>query len=297
MTIAEREELSGQGGTEALAPFLGQVEVADAEDYLARLPRASVPLFLFSPPYNLGRRNPRSGRPPGISRSRRRTRQEETGARRWGKWQNGLAYDTYDDNLPWPVYTAWQRRVLWRAWQALTEDGVIYYVHKPRPMEGEIRLPTLYNPDLPLRQIIIWDRGSGVNAAPTHCMPVHEWILVFAKPGFRLRSKRASAVGDVWRIPPEINTPHPAPFPLELALRVLHITGAPIVCDPFMGSGTTGRAARMLGVKLLGCDISPVYVAQALQAIAACTAKVPRPRQPTVGPMFAEEDAEEGGDL
>jgi DNA modification methylase len=128
-------------------------------------------------------------------------------------------------------------------------------------------------------------------------MPKCEWILVIAKPKFRLRSKGASTSGDVWRIPAELNTWHPAPFPLELALRVLHTTGAPIVCDPFMGSGTTGQAARMLGVKLLGCDISPVYVAQALQAIAACTAKVPRPRQPTVGPMFAEEDAEEGGDL
>lgn len=36
-----------------------------------------------------------------------------------------------------------------------------------------------------------------------------------------------------------------------------------IVCDPFMGSGTTALVARRLGRHYVGCDVNPEYVALA----------------------------------
>ena len=277
---------------------LNTIEVARAEEWLARLPSSSVPLFLFSPPYNLGRRAPRSGALQGITRSERLrghyADDAPMGARggqgKWkrsAKWLDG-AYEGYDDNLPWEEYTAWQHQILRECWRALADDGAIFYVHKPRCQSGELILPTIYNPGLSLRQVVIWDRGGGVNMATTHLMPKCEWIMVLAKPLWRLRSKGVSGLGDVWSIPFETHTWHPAPFPLGLALRVLDVTAAPVVYDPFMGSGTTARAARLLGRSFAGCDRSAAYVERAMRELAATGL---RQRVQEIGPMFGEEAA------
>lgn len=65
-------------------------------------------------------------------------------------------------------------------------------------------------------------------------------------------------------------TGHPAPFPEELARRhILTWTNAgELVCDFFMGSGTTAKIARVLGRDYIGCDLSPAYVAMAQARLA-----------------------------
>ena len=161
--------------------------------------------------------------------------------------------------MPWPEYETWQRQFLTASWEKLTETGAIYYNHKPRPQKQEVWLPTSLNPGLPLRQIIIWARAGGINFAPTHYMPTCEWLLLFAKPGFRLRDKGASGAGDIWYIPQESNPSHPAPFPVKLPKTIIETTRASIVYDPFMGIGTTAVAAKELGRKFIGIEITPEY--------------------------------------
>jgi modification methylase len=63
----------------------------------------------------------------------------------------------------------------------------------------------------------------------------------------------------VWRFPPETGNEHPAPFPKELATRCIGPTDAQIILDPFMGSGTTLRAAKDLGRKAIGIEIEERY--------------------------------------
>ena len=67
---------------------------------------------------------------------------------------------------------------------------------------------------------------------------------------------------NIWRFKTESKPQHPAQFPLDLAKD--HITSwsnpNDLVFDPFMGSGTTAIAAKLLGRNYLGCDISPEYV-------------------------------------
>jgi modification methylase len=124
---------------------------------------------------------------------------------------------------------------------------------------------------LPLRQRIIRALGSGVNNTPTAYCPTHEEILVIAKSEFRLRDRGASGVGSVWYIPHsghDTNSWHPAPFPLALAERVLETTMPALVCDPFSGSGTVGRAAKRYGIPFIGCDRNAAYVERANQEIA-----------------------------
>lgn len=189
-----------------------------------------------------------------------------------GKWTGGdLAdgYGAHDDAMPWKEYEDWQRLIVSLCWAQLSDDGAIFYNHKPRPQSCEVWLPLALNPGLPLRQIIIWARAGGINFAPTHYVPTHEWVLVMAKPDFRLRDKAASGVGDLWYIPQESGTAHPAPFPLELPKRIIQTSGAKVILDPFLGSGTTGIAAVRLGCKFSGIEIEPRWFDLACRRIQA----------------------------
>jgi site-specific DNA-methyltransferase (adenine-specific) len=207
---------------------------ARCEDVLPSL--SDVGMVLTSPPYNLNGDGNKSG----------------------GTYFRNLAsgYVDHSDDMPHGEYVAWQHKVLSLCWAALADDGAIYYQHKPRVGGNEVRLPLELNPGLPLRQIIVWDRGSGFNRQFTYYVPRHEWIMVLAKPAFRINSKD---VDDLWRIPPETGTEHPAPFPLKLASTAINTTNAQLIVDPFMGSGTTLRAAKDLGRKAIGIELSERY--------------------------------------
>lgn len=97
--------------------------------------------------------------------------------------------------------------------------------------------------------------------------------MIFAKPDFRLKSQGASGVGDVWYIPQEASTWHPAPFPLPLATRALETVMPSLVVDPFMGSGTTAKAAVKLGIDYIGFELSEIYAKRARKEIAEVAAQ------------------------
>jgi len=62
---------------------------------------------------------------------------------------------------------------------------------------------------------------------------------------------------------------HPAPFPTEIAYRLIRMFSfvGDTVLDPFVGSGTTIKAAMKAGRNSIGVDIEPSYVDLALRAI------------------------------
>jgi DNA modification methylase len=76
---------------------------------------------------------------------------------------------------------------------------------------------------------------------------------------------------DVWEIPSESATRvgHPAPFPVALVERCLHLFtyAGDIVLDPFMGSGTTAVAAANTGRHYIGYDTDGGYVRQARERL------------------------------
>jgi site-specific DNA-methyltransferase (adenine-specific) len=168
-------------------------------------------------------------------------------------------YGTHDDAMAPEDYDRWQREIVHLLWSTLSDSGAIFYNHKPRPWAGEVILPTKYGDGLPLRQIIVWDRGTGMNFSESHFLPKCEWVIVWAKPKFRLRSRSASQVGDVWRIPPETNARHPAPFPLALPATAIEAAAPAVVLDPFSGSGTTLRAAKDAGCRAIGIELDERY--------------------------------------
>ena len=62
---------------------------------------------------------------------------------------------------------------------------------------------------------------------------------------------------------------HPAPYPLQLAERLIRMFSfvGDTVLDPFMGTGTTSVAASSLGRNSIGVEIDPHYFAMARQRI------------------------------
>lgn len=118
-----------------------------------------------------------------------------------------------------------------------------------------------------LRNDIIWNRCNAFAEPTAVDRPHRQYEHIFLLSKSRFYSYDRSALGDeedVWNIPIErgndIN--HNAPFPAELARRCI-LTGSPpggFVLDPFVGSGTTLRAALASGRNSIGIDLNPGYV-------------------------------------
>jgi modification methylase len=69
---------------------------------------------------------------------------------------------------------------------------------------------------------------------------------------------------NVWHIPPEYkkkDNPHPCPFPEEIPLRLIELFSLPreTVLDPFMGTGTTAKAAKSLDRHFVGYEIEEKF--------------------------------------
>jgi len=129
---------------------------------------------------------------------------------------------------------------------------------------------------------IIWVKGKGQNgscawgswcsAKSPRLRDVHEYLLVFVKESFSRPDRGISSISrdefltntlSVWEVPPESakKVGHPAPFPVELAKRVISLFSyvGDAVLDPFVGSGTTAVAAKSLSRIYVGYDIEQEY--------------------------------------
>jgi len=103
-----------------------------------------------------------------------------------------------------------------------------------------------------------------------------EFILMQRKPGGyrspgfmeRAFSVIPDAMHKVWfrqiwsDVPGASTKHHPAPFPVELAARLIRMFSfvGDTVLDPFLGSGTTALAAWQTGRNSIGTEIDPAYL-------------------------------------
>jgi len=114
--------------------------------------------------------------------------------------------------------------------------------------------------------------GSWRNAKAPRLRDIHEYLLVFAKQSYNRPdsgttdispSEFMDATLSVWDIPAESakRVRHPAPFPVQLAERVIELYSYvdDIVLDPFVGSGSTCVAAVNKRRHYVGFDISKEY--------------------------------------
>jgi len=109
-----------------------------------------------------------------------------------------------------------------------------------------------------------------------------EFILMQRKPGgYRQpteEQRRLSMIPksefnewfrQIWTLTGASTREHPAPFPLELAMRLIRMFSfhGDTVLDPFCGSGTTMIAAMKWGRNSLGIEIDPDYCRMAARRI------------------------------
>lgn len=230
------------------------LHLGDCRDILPNL--SGIDLVFTSPPYNMS--------DPAL-----RSRSGHAGST-WKSSKLNSGYGLHSDDMALPDYEAWQRLVLTDLWSTLSENGAIFYNHKPRPRYGELWHPMTVNPGLPHRQTVVWYRsGSTVNYSESHFAPAHELILIFAKPGFRLKSRSASAASDVWVVPADCDNEHPAPFPVKLPEKAISATLAQVVLDPFCGSGSVGVACATTGRRFVGIELEPKFFDIACRRIEA----------------------------
>lgn len=204
-------------------------------------------IIVTSPPYNMGLV------PGGNGRGMYRPGASSKG----GRFRDGYD-DADDDAMPQDEYDELRRDELDLMWEAIPEDGAIFWNHRQRVEHGKVRLPLGMDfRDVPLRQVITWDRNTGIGPNLRHFCSVAEWIFLFAKPEFSLASHSASGQGDIWRLGmAQEDFDHPAPFPLSLPMRAITASAARSVLDPFAGTGTTLLAAQLAGIPAVGIERS-----------------------------------------
>ena len=112
------------------------------------------------------------------------------------------------------------------------------------------------------------------------------------------RDEFMEATTDLWEIPAESarRVGHPAPFPVELPARLIHLYTYydDLVLDPFIGSGTTALAAVRTGRHFVGYDTDPGYVEQARSRVEAERARLARAARAPVPPARFELPAVPG---
>lgn len=213
------------------------------------IPDSSVALAFTSPPYNVGK--------------------------------------DYDENMSLEDYLGLIQRVASEVYRVLLPGGrfvvnIANLGRKPYiPIHAYFYDIHMKAGFLPMGEII-WQKGKGANgncawgswksAKSPRLRDIHEYLLVFAKESYSRPDKGESdipaeefmqATLSIWQIPPASakKIGHPAPFPVELAERVIRLYSYKddVILDPFNGAGATCVAAKELGRHYVGVDISPEY--------------------------------------
>lgn len=233
------------------------IDVADAANL--PLPDESIDLIVTSPPYGLA-----------------------------------IAYDSSDDDQGYPAYMdqvqAWSAE-LYRI--AAPQGRLCLNVPLDTTRGGTQAVyadwvACLKDAGWRYRCTIVWNegtinksvaRGSVDSPSSPHVIAPVEVIVVAYKGDWNLHRLDAHTLGHddwlewtngLWAFGGEHHADHPAPYPEELPRRCISLFSFndAVVCDPFVGSGTTAVVAYKLGRTFYGFDQSDQYVAQARARVA-----------------------------
>lgn len=197
---------------------------------------ASVDLIITSPPYNLGNKH-------------------HTGNKH---------HNPYDDNMAEEDYQEWQVNVLNECFRVLKDNGSLMYNHKNRIKNGEQISPYqwLFKTKFVVKQEIVWFNGSQ-NFDKIRFYPMTERIYWLAKSN---KTKLYNAINhhdffnkSEWKAE-GTNKSHTRAYPVKLCEDLIScFPDSKIVLDPFMGSGTTGVACKLLGKDFIGIELNEEY--------------------------------------
>jgi site-specific DNA-methyltransferase (adenine-specific) len=210
----------------------------------------------------------------------------------------GYVYDKYDDDMPDAKYVAWTERWMAACRRALKPTGS-FYIAIGDDFAAEVRVLGR-KLGLHLRNWIIWHYTFG-QATKAKFGRSHTHIFYFTKdhkqftfndhllryPSARhteYQDLRANPEGrlpdDVWAAFPRVCGTfkeragfHGCQMPEALLTRIIMASSNPgdLVLDPFIGSGTTAAAAKRIGRRYIGIDLSPEYAEHVRRRLEAVT--------------------------
>jgi site-specific DNA-methyltransferase (adenine-specific) len=210
-------------------------------------------------------------------------------------YNSGVRYDVHDDLMSEDDYGSLARGACELMYRSLAERNGRAWVNV-----GVSRLHTWLDvmADAGFREhgVICWDYGIatadtswGSWQSPSAPHLRYSWEpVIAATPGEWTRKAPAGIEswrdeeGDwpglcrnIWRIAPGASSSrdssgHPAVMPVELAMQAIRLSTWPgeTVFDPFMGSGTTLVAAKRLGRRAVGIELSERYCKIAVKRLA-----------------------------
>ena len=218
---------------------------------LSKMKDNSIDLVITSPPYNMNLRI-RNGK----YCSRQIVKEFST------------KYDDFSDNLPIDEYNKFHTKVLKELLRV--SDLVFYNVQIVTGSKRSVFKMIGEFADY-LKEVIVWDKGYAQPAMQHQVLNRRtELILVFENDypisrQFRKKGKFARGTfDDIWNIKRRYNrdSSNGAVFPEELVEKILHNFSCKkdIICDPFMGTGTTAVVAKKLNRKFIGSEINKKYI-------------------------------------
>ena len=214
----------------------------------------------------------------------------------------GIDYDTWKDNMPWEEYLSWCEEWLKECYRILKPDGRIcinHYIAFASPFEENCQFPLMDFRSIQekigfnVHKIAVWtDRsmkkftawGSWLSASAPNIQTPYEGILIAYKNSWKKLDKGESTiskemfiqgVSGIWDLgttPGLTKANFPESLP-KMCIELLTYKGD-LVVDPFMGSGTTAKAAIGSGRNYIGFEISPNYTEVANHRIGADVEKL-----------------------
>jgi site-specific DNA-methyltransferase (adenine-specific) len=209
----------------------------DALELLPRLGSATVACVLTDPPYIIG----------------------AVSAGTLGGKAGGWA-DMMNSSL-W--FAAWYREVM----RVLKPRGCFWTFCNWRSLPVVMRAAC--DVSQPITSMLVWDKQWIGPGGTQGLRPSYELVALMSRPDFAIPDR---GVPDIWRQPASSfkENGHPAEKPEPLMRRLLQcleLRPGDWVLDPFMGSGTTGVAARSLGLRFLGIEAEPRWCEVAARRI------------------------------
>lgn len=203
-------------------------------------------LILTSPPYNIGSDGPK-----------------KVGFRKLGLYDPKSFGGINDEvKLSEKTYQLQQKTFLEWCERSIKNERAIVYNHKLRHRKKKIIHPMVWFPDcLDLYEEIIWNRKSTHNHNKNYLYQHDERLYVLKKSNCKSIYFKNEGYSTIWTITPDRKNPHTAPYPLDLARRIIRLYCPPngLVCDPYSGSGTTMLACLIENRKFVGTEINPKY--------------------------------------
>lgn len=199
--------------------------------------------------------------------------------RPWGMQKESPAFvqrmaGSYDDSLPEDEYQQQQIDLLEMLPRFMTPDGSIFYNHKIRYRDKAIVSPYQWLSKLsyPIRQEIIWDRGSSITMNARMFIPADEriyWLRVGADFVFN-DDVEIKSWSTVWEIAARNELQISAAFANELPMRCIRAASnrGDVVLEPYCGSGTTMAVSEQLARLCCAIEREPKYIAVILQRMA-----------------------------